>query len=109
MVLRGTLTKIELGLAGMMLASPLALRFARYLEHQPSLCPLQQFAGMACPSCGGTRAVFYLWGADPIQALKSNAGVTLLILCLAGLVAAGKIDISGVFGAPSDPIRQESP
>ena len=109
MVLKGTLTKIELGLVGMMLASPLALRFAQYLEHQPSLCPLQQFAGMACPSCGGTRAVFYLWGADPIQALKSNAGVTLMILGLAGLVAAGKIDISGVFGSHADPIRQESP
>ena len=109
MVLKGTLTKIEWGLAGIVLTSPLALRFARYLEHQPSLCPLQQFAGMACPSCGGTRAVFYLWGADPIQALKSNSGVTLMILGLAGLVAARKIDISGVLGLPADPIRQESP
>ena len=102
MVLKGTLTKIELGLAGVVLASPLALRFAQYLEHQPSLCPLQQFAGMACPSCGGTRAVFYLWGAEPVQALKSNAGVTLLILGLASFVVAGKIDLSRVLGGPSE-------
>ena len=93
----------------MVLASPLALRFAQYLEHQPSLCPLQQFAGLACPSCGGTRAAFYLWGADPVQALKSNAGVTLLVLALAGLIAAGKIDVLGVLGAPTDPRHQESP
>ncbi|MEY3655755.1 MAG: hypothetical protein RL114_113 [Actinomycetota bacterium] len=92
-----------------MLTSPLALRVAQYLEHQPSVCPLQQFAGMACPSCGGTRAVFYLWGADPVQAVKSNAGVTILVLCLAALMVAGKIDLMGVLGAPNDPKLQESP
>jgi hypothetical protein len=95
-VLKTSLTKIEWGLAGLVLSSPLALRFAQFLEHQPSLCPLQRFAGMPCPSCGGTRAAFYLWGADPVQALKSNAGVTLTILALAGLAAAGKLEISGV-------------
>lgn len=87
MVLKESLTKIEWGLAGIVLSSPLALRFAQYLEHQPTLCPLQRFAGMPCPSCGGTRAAFYLWGADPIQALKSNAGVTLLILAAVGFLA----------------------
>jgi hypothetical protein len=96
MVLKGKLTSIELGLAGVVLASPLALRFAQYLEHQPSLCPLQQFAGMACPSCGGTRAVFYLWGADPIQAMKSNFGVTLFVLGTMALIAAGKLEVPGL-------------
>ena len=104
MVLKGTISKVELGLVGVVLASPLALRFARYLEHQPSLCPLQQFAGMACPSCGGTRAVFYLWGADPVQAMKSNLGVTLFLFGVAGLLAAGKIEVPGLFGP-----RGESP
>jgi hypothetical protein len=109
MVLKESLTKIEWGLAGFVLSSPLALRFAQYLEHQPSLCPLQQFAGMACPSCGGTRAAFYLWGADPIQALKSNAGVTLLILAMAGLVAAGKLDLLAVFEPADTSKRYEFP
>lgn len=93
MVLKESFSKIEWGLAGLVLTSPLALRFAQYLEHQPTLCPLQRFAGVPCPSCGGTRAAFYLWGADPIQALKSNAGVTLLIVTLAGLFAAGKLNV----------------
>jgi hypothetical protein len=109
MVLKESLTKIEWGLAGIVLSSPLALRFAQYLEHQPTLCPLQRFAGMPCPSCGGTRAAFYLWGADPIQALKSNAGVTLLILALGGLVAAGKLDLLAFLGPDSKSERYEFP
>lgn len=98
MVLRESLTKFEWGLAGIALSSPLALRFAQYLEHQPTMCPLQRFVGMPCPSCGGTRAAFYLWGADPMQALKSNAGVTLMIIALAGALAMGKVDLSILFG-----------
>ena len=109
MVLKTSLTKIEWGLAGMVLSSPLALRFAQFLEHQPTLCPLQRFAGLPCPSCGGTRAAFYLWGADPIQAMKSNAGVTLMILALGGLVAAGKLDLLAGFGPADTSKRYEFP
>jgi hypothetical protein len=99
-VLKEALTRTELGLAGMVLASPLALRFAQYLEHQPSLCPLQEFAGMACPSCGGTRAVFYIWGADPLQAMRSNIGVTLFILGIGGFLVAGKVEVPGLARSP---------
>ena len=109
MVLKGKLTSIELGLAAIVLASPFALRFARYLEHQPSLCPLQQFAGMACPSCGGTRAVLYLWGADPVQALKSNFGVTLFVLGTMGLIAAGKLEVPGLNRARGEAVGLGNP
>lgn len=109
MVLKRQLASIELGLAGMVFASPLALWFARYLEHQPSLCPVQEFVGMACPSCGGTRAVFYLWGADPVQALKSNFGVTLFALGTMGLIAAGKLEVPGLNRARGRALEVENP
>ena len=97
------------GLAGMVLTSPLALRFAQFLEHQPSLCPLQNFAGLPCPSCGGTRAAFYLWGGDPVQAVKSNAGVVLIATAVAGAIALGKLDISQAIGGPTAPLLAENP
>ena len=47
--------------------------------------------GVACPSCGGTRAGLFLLSGDPVAAIKANAGVTLFLLVIAGLTAGGLI------------------
>ena len=69
---------------GLAIASPITHRVAEYLDHQPSLCPLQRLAGIPCPSCGGTRAILYFVSGDPVNALKRNAAVVLVGLVLGG-------------------------
>jgi hypothetical protein len=87
-----------LGLAGVVLASPVTQRLADYLSHQPSLCPLQRITGMACPSCGGTRAGLYVLSGDLVSAIKVNAGVTLFLIVVAGLTATGHVVPAQVLG-----------
>ena len=77
--------------AGVVLASPATRWVADQLNHQPSLCPLLRVTGVACPSCGGTRAGLFLLSGDPVAAIKANAGVTLFLLVIAGLTAGGLI------------------
>ena len=95
------LAKIDprlLGLAGVVLASPATQRLAKYLDHQPSLCPLQRFTGIACPSCGGTRAGLYVLSGDLVSAIKLNAGVTIFLLVVGALVATGYVVPAQVLG-----------
>ena len=80
-----------LSCAGVVFASPATRWVAEQLNHQPSLCPLFRVTGIACPSCGGTRASLFLLSGDPLAAVKANAGVTLFLLAIAVLTAGGLI------------------
>ena len=87
-----------LGLAGVVLASPVTQRLADYLSRRPSLCPLQRITGIACPSCGGTRAGLYVLSGDLVSAIKVNAGVTLFVIVVGALVATGHVVPAQVLG-----------
>ena len=87
-----------LGLAGVVLVSPFTQRLANFLNHQPSLCPLQRITGIACPSCGGTRAGLYVLSGDLVSAIKVNAGVTLFVIVVGALVATGHVVPAQVLG-----------
>ena len=85
-------------LAGLAIASPATRWVAEQLNHQPSLCPLLRITGVACPSCGATRAGLFLLSGDPLAAVKANAGVTLFLLVIAGLTAGGVIRPAELLG-----------
>lgn len=87
-----------LSCAGVALASPATRWVADQLNHQPSLCPLLRVTGVACPSCGGTRAGLFLLSGDPVAAVKANAGVTLFLLGVAVLTAGGLIRPAELLG-----------
>jgi len=87
-----------LSAAGVVLASPATRWVADQLNHQPSLCPLFRVTGVACPSCGGTRAGLFLLSGDPLAAVKANAGVTVFLLVIAGLTAGGLIRPAELLG-----------
>lgn len=55
----------------------LSITYAKWLDNQPSLCPLKRFTGNACPLCGGTRSALFLLGGDVVSSLRLNAGVAL--------------------------------
>lgn len=80
-----------LSCVGAVLASPATRLVAEQLNHQPSLCPLFRVTGIACPSCGGTRASLFLLSGDPLAAIKANAGVTMFLMAIAVLTAGGLI------------------
>ena len=90
--------------AGVVLASPATRWMAEQLNHQPSLCPLFRVTGVACPSCGGTRAGLFLLSGDPLAAVKANAGVAVFLLVVAGLTAGGLIRPAELLGVakPND-------
>lgn len=75
------------------MASPATRWVAEQLNHQPSLCPLLRVTGIACPSCGGTRAGVFLAAGDPLMALKMNAGVTVGLMVV-GLVSLYKLGVA---------------
>ena len=97
MVLKGETNRTWL-FAGVVLASPVTRFVAEQLNHQPSLCPLLRVTGVACPSCGGTRASLFLLSGDPVSAMKANVGVTIFLLVVAGLTAGGLIRPSELLG-----------
>ena len=82
----------------MALASPATRWVADQLNHQPSLCPLLRVTGVACPSCGGTRAGLVLLSGDPVAAVQATAGVTLVLLGVAVLTAGGLIRPAELLG-----------
>lgn len=84
--------------AGFAVASPAARMAADWLSHQPTMCPLLRYTGVACPSCGGTRASLYLLGGDPVSAFKMNAALTAATLTLGVLALAGKVDFPRKLG-----------
>jgi hypothetical protein len=84
--------------AGVVLASPATRWVAEQLNHQPSLCPLFRVTGVACPSCGGTRASLFLLSGDPMAAVKANAGVTMFLIVIAVLTAGGRIRPAELLG-----------
>ncbi len=104
MVLKARPSRTLLAVAVLAVASPAARIAADWLSHQPSLCPLQRFAGIPCPSCGGTRAGLYLLGADPVAAFAANPGVTAAALTFGALVVAGKVSLDDVLGVANPQI-----
>ena len=87
-----------LACAAAVIFSPGTRWVADQLNHQPSLCPLLRVTGVACPSCGGTRAGLFLLSGDPLAAVKANAGVTLFLLVIAALTAGGLIRPAELLG-----------
>ena len=81
-----------------MLTSPATRWVAEQLNHQPSLCPLYRITGVACPSCGGTRAGLFLLSGDPVAAVKANAGVTMFLLVMALLTVGGQVRPAELLG-----------
>lgn len=71
-------------------ASPAVSRVADHMATAPSLCPSQILFGVACPSCGGTRAGLHLLAGEPLEAFAANPGVTVLAVTLGALVLAGR-------------------
>ncbi len=59
-------------------------------------CPLRRLTGIACPGCGGTRAVQALLQGDFIGAFRHNLLCPLIILAL--LVEYGRLCAVHIFG-----------
>ena len=87
-----------LSCAGALLASPATRFVAERQDHKTGLRPLLRVTGVACPSCGGTRAGLFLLSGDPVAAIKANAGVTLSLLVMAALTAGGLIRPAELLG-----------
>ncbi len=83
--------RLALTALGVAVASPLASRVADHMATAPSLCPSQILFGVACPSCGGTRAGLHLLAGEPVEALSANPGVSLLAVAVGALVLAGRL------------------
>ena len=83
--------RLALAALGVVATSPVASRLADHMATAPSLCPSQILFGVACPSCGGTRAGLHLLAGEPLEALAVNPGLTVLALALGALVLAGRL------------------
>jgi hypothetical protein len=53
------------------------------LRHLPT-CPLHEWTGVFCPSCGATRAVYHLLRGELPAACSANA-LAVLALCAGGI------------------------
>lgn len=95
--------RIFVGVVAAAAASPLTARVADHLATQPSLCPLYAVTGVACPSCGGTRAMVHLLAGDPVAALSSNPGVTLFAVVVGLLVLRGILPWERILGVAKPP------
>lgn len=91
------------GLTAIAVVSPVTARVADHLATQPSLCPLFAVTGVACPSCGGTRAVLHLASGDVAAALAANPGVTLFAGIVGVLVLTGLLPWREILGVAKPP------
>lgn len=78
-----------------------------FVEWPPVLCPLQAIAGLPCPTCGATRAVFALVGGRPLEALRLNPLVTAGLLLAVPYV--GYAATVAVLGLPRLRVRVRPP
>ena len=54
-------------------------------------CALLNATGVACPTCGGTRAGLALWRLDPVEAFVQNPLVAAGLIALAAWFAAAAV------------------
>lgn len=77
------LVGLTLGGLGLLRVFPPA-SYAFYPE-----CPIFAWTGLLCPGCGATRALAALVAGRPVEALRSNALVVVLLPVLVGYAVAG--------------------
>ena len=108
MVLKNRIAYVQWGFVGIVLATPLTRWVATTMESQPSLCPSQILFNVACPLCGGTRALMYLVSGDVVSAVQSNLGAVAFVAAIAGVVASGAIDTDEILGVanPTGPMAE---
>jgi hypothetical protein len=77
---------------GAALAGAAAAPFARFFAAASPACVFRAVTGVACPTCGGTRALLALARLDLPGALAWNPLVTLaaLVFVLGGLLALAR-------------------
>jgi hypothetical protein len=91
---------------GAALACAAAAPFAADFSAQAPACAFHALTGVACPTCGGTRALLALARLDVASAVAWNPLVALavLVFILGGLVALARA-LSGRGIADSPPPR----
>ncbi len=73
------------------------------------VCPLRAITGIACPACGGTRAVVALARGDVAGALAWNPFVILALAALLGAGLAALIAPAAVAGRLAGPAPWRAP
>jgi hypothetical protein len=72
--------------AGLILGIGLAYALWVHLTGLAMPCPIKLVTGLWCPGCGATRMCLALLRLDLYGALRSNAGLCLLLPVLAALI-----------------------
>ena len=64
---------------------------ASYMVHMPTACYFRKYYSLLCPSCGGTRGVYYLSRFELSSAFRSNQFFFLLAFYLIGVLVCANL------------------